>query len=262
MGSQQGLISLVSRQMRDRIATDARQACLTGEGRTFVMQRRGHVNTLYFVRHGENRANLTREFSHRKIDYPLTERGIEQARQTAGYFRDKRITAVYASPLRRAAQTAQILAAPLGLDVTLVEEFREINVGDLEGQPPSDANWALHDQIYEDWFAGRAEARFPGGEDHPTLLARMATGLREVTRGRSGEWLVVVAHGGILVATVNALCANFRVESIADARGAARVPNCAITEFAIETPSDPDALPRLMLRHWASCEHLEPTLPA
>lgn len=216
------------------------------------MQTRDGVNTLYFVRHGENRANLTREFSHRKIDYPLTDRGIEQARQTAAYFQDQGIAAIYASPLLRAAQTARIIAEPLSLDVTLVEAFREINVGMLEDEPPSEANWALHDRIYEAWFAGRSHERFPGGEDHTTLLARMAAGLREVTRGRSGERLLVVAHGGILAATINALCTNFRIETIA----AARIPNCAISEFEIATPTEAGALPRLTLTRWASCAHL------
>lgn len=220
------------------------------------MQQLFRVNTLYFVRHGENPANLTREFSHRKIDYPLTELGIEQARQTAAYLKDKGIMAVYASPLKRAAQTAQIIAGALGLDVALVEPFREINVGILEDEPPSAANWALHYRIYEDWFASRAEVGFPGGEDHVTLLQRMCAGLRIVTRGRSGEHIVVVAHGGILAATINSLCANFRIQSIDEARTTARVPNCSISEFEIASCDDPAEAPRLILRSWASCAHL------
>ena len=64
------------------------------------------MNRLFLVRHGENVANLTKEFSYRLVDRSLTDKGVEQARQTAVYFQDKSIHAVYTSPLKRAAETA------------------------------------------------------------------------------------------------------------------------------------------------------------
>src|SRR5689334_548870 len=103
--------------------------------------------TLFVVRHGENPANINREFSYKLVDYSLSEEGIRQAEETAGHFRDKGIHEIYSSPLKRALETAEIIAAPLDLPVTVVEEFRENNVGILESQPPSDENWALHDRI-------------------------------------------------------------------------------------------------------------------
>src|SRR6478672_925857 len=98
--------------------------------------------TVYIVRHGENPANINREFSYRLVDYSLTPKGVRQAEDTARFFRDKQIDAIYSSPLKRAVETAEIIAAPLGLPVALIEEFREINVGTLEEQPPTDENWA------------------------------------------------------------------------------------------------------------------------
>jgi broad specificity phosphatase PhoE len=63
------------------------------------------MNRLYLVRHGENRANLTKEFSSRLVDYPLTAKGVLQAQQTADYFQQRAgaggIDAVYSSPLKR-----------------------------------------------------------------------------------------------------------------------------------------------------------------
>jgi broad specificity phosphatase PhoE len=47
------------------------------------------MTTLYLVRHGENLANITKEFSYRAVDYPLTPKGILQAEQTAEYFAAK-----------------------------------------------------------------------------------------------------------------------------------------------------------------------------
>lgn len=40
------------------------------------------MNIIYLVRHGENKANLTKEFSYKKVDYPLTPKGVIQAQQT------------------------------------------------------------------------------------------------------------------------------------------------------------------------------------
>ena len=62
------------------------------------------MNTIYLVRHGENRANLTKEFSYKVVDYSLTPKGALQAQQTAQFFQDKQIHEVYTSPLKRAPQ--------------------------------------------------------------------------------------------------------------------------------------------------------------
>jgi broad specificity phosphatase PhoE len=139
------------------------------------MQTREH--TLYVVRHGENPANINREFSYKLIDYSLTPKGVRQAEETAVFFRDKDIHEVYSSPLKRALETAEIIAAPLGLPVVIREEFRENNVGDLEKEPPTDENWALHDRIIADWYAGRHDSTFPGGEDFHTLVGRVRAGI-------------------------------------------------------------------------------------
>jgi broad specificity phosphatase PhoE len=206
------------------------------------------ATTIYYIRHGENPANITREFSYRKVDYPLTARGVEQARQTAEHLRSRPIAAVYASPLKRAAQTAEIVAAPIGLPVLLREAFREVNVGRLEDEPPSDENWAFHDRIFDAWLGGDPSVRFPGGECQLDLLRRMRAGLGEIVTSHPGREVVVVAHGGILWATIGALCPNARQAKFTS------FPNCAITELALVR--DGDGLSGEM-RGWAFCAHLE-----
>ncbi|HZC04138.1 MAG TPA: histidine phosphatase family protein [Ktedonobacterales bacterium] len=209
------------------------------------------MNTVHFVRHGENPANITREFSHRVVDYPLTERGVAQAQATARHFRGKDIAAIYASPLRRAAQTADIIAASLNLPVRTVEAFREVNVGALELQAPCEETWALHDRIFADWFSGRTSSRFPDGEDHTTLAQRMRLGLLEALGDRNGEHIIIVAHGGILAATVGTFCAH----ALYDERGhMPLIPNCAITRLRLEA-RDGDV--RGVVEAWAECDHLE-----
>ncbi len=91
------------------------------------------MNRFLLVRHAENPANLTHEFSYKKIDYPLTEKGRLQAQQTAEHLQHQPVTSVYASPLKRTVETAEIIAQPHGLSVRVLEQFREVNIGDLEG---------------------------------------------------------------------------------------------------------------------------------
>ncbi|HYN87229.1 MAG TPA: histidine phosphatase family protein [Ardenticatenaceae bacterium] len=204
---------------------------------------------LYWVRHGENWANITQEFSHRLVDYSLTPRGVLQAQQTAEFFRDKAIAAIYASPLRRAVETAEIIAAPLGLDVVVTENFREIDVGSLEGQPVSTENWTLYEQILADWLAGRSESAFPGGENYLTLWDRVRAGIEQIVAREAGRNVIVVAHGGIFIAILKDLCRDLDPDWI---RGSVK-HNCASTELLLRREAG-----RLVgeLVAWASCAHL------
>ncbi len=213
------------------------------------------MNTLYLVRHGENPANLKREFSYKKVDYSLTPLGVRQAEQTAAYFASlpagQRIDAIYSSPLKRAAETAEIIGAATGHAVTTIEEFREINCGDFDGTPPTEAMWRHHDQILRRWRDGDHDVTFPGGADYHTLLARVRVGLEQAVAGRSGQRIVVVAHGGIVGASLKDVCRDLDHELIWT------VPNrnCAITELDLHAEGD-NLTAYGVLKRWASCDHL------
>ena len=204
--------------------------------------------TLYLVRHGENRANLTKEFSHRVVDYPLTEKGVLQARQTAEYLQAHPIDAVYSSPLRRARQTADIIGAALNLPVIEEESFREINVGALELEPPTPANWQLHNGILGAWLRGDGAQRFPEGEDYHTLLARMQQGLAAVTVEPARRNVVIVGHGGIFTLTIRDICANVDLETLL----ATENHNCSVS--TLELPVGQLGGGRLI--EWARSTHL------
>lgn len=207
------------------------------------------MNRLYLVRHGENRANITKEFSHKRVDYPLTPKGRLQAQQTAAYFADKDIHEIYSSPLKRAVETAEIIAARINLDVTVVENFREVNVGLLEGQPPSAEIWAHHDAIIEAWFDGKPEAAFPGGENYFTLWERMQSGIAHIVTGKTSQNIIIVGHGGIFTFTLKDLCRNIDPHWLFKATNA----NCSITEVLVEQ-HDESLVGELIT--WASWAHL------
>ena len=212
------------------------------------------VNTLYFVRHGQNPANITREFSYKKIDYPLTDLGVRQSEQTAAYFAGlsgsgRGVDAIFSSPLKRAFQTAEIIGQATGHDVEVVEAFREVNCGDFDGAPPTPELWAIHDRIMARWDAGEHDVAFPGGEDYDSLLRRARAGLAHVTEGRDGQQIVVVTHGGIVTATRKDVCRDADLDLVR------RTPtaNCAVTEIEVHRAGDEIWG---TLKRWAACDHL------
>lgn len=207
------------------------------------------TNTLYLIRHGENFANITKEFSYKLVDYSLTPKGVLQAEQTAEFFKSTAIDAIYTSPLKRARETAEIIARPHGLPVTTLEEFREVNVGNLELMPPTEESWRLHDQVVGQWMMGNPTVSFPGGENFLGLVERARRGLLEVTRGRSRLRAIVVAHGGILTAIVRNFCPDAD-----DSLTQTGMHNCAITEIELTTGEDESI--HGVLRGWARVTHL------
>jgi broad specificity phosphatase PhoE len=206
-------------------------------------------NRLYLVRHGENAANLTKEFSYRQVDYSLTAKGVLQAQQTAAYFIDKHIHEIYTSPLKRAVETAEILARTLHMPVVILEHFREVNVGALEGQPVRAEHWELYHRIFEGWFVGKSATTFPGGESYDTLWDRMRTGLQRVLAQKVGHNVIIVGHGGIFTATLKDVCPGIDVEWLRHRPN----HNGSITEIMIGWR---DGAMEGELVHWASAAHL------
>lgn len=207
------------------------------------------MNTVYLVRHGENVANLTLELSSRRVDYALTEKGRLQAAQTGEHFRGMGIDQIYASPLKRAVETAQIIGAALGLTPVVLENFREVDVGDLELQPASAESWRAYNRVVMDWAAGKPESGFPNGDCYHSLWRRYREGLRLAADGKNGRKIMIVAHGGIFSSTLKDLCpvvdAMLPFKSIS--------ANCSVTEVELEINA---GTPRGRLVTWASHAHL------
>ena len=159
-----------------------------------------------WARHGENVANLTRQFSYRRLDLDLTPLGREQAAQLAGQVAERLgdrggSALVFSSPLRRAQQTAVVVAERLGVEVEVLEGLRELNVGDLDGRSDA-ASWQVYEQVLQDWRDGRADSRFPGGEDRHELCARLTGALQQIALVAKGRPALVVAHGANLRAAL------------------------------------------------------------
>ena len=207
------------------------------------------MTRLYLVRHGENLANITKEFSYRAVDYPLTPKGVLQAEQTAEYFVNRDVDAIYTSPLLRARQTAEIIARRIAVPVHLREELREINVGSLEGASTPE-NWALYHRISAAWYAGRAEVAFPDGEDLRMVAARFLGCVGEIVAAYTTGSAVIVGHGGVYTACIALLCPEVDLPVLLTQPN----HNCSITH--VEATLTKDGRVEGLLHAWASSSHL------
>jgi len=152
----------------------------------------GTPATLLLVRHGETPLSAEKRFSGRG-DASLTDRGLEQARAVAARLSSYRdVAAVVSSPLRRAMQTASVVAAELGLDVVAEEGLMETDFGSWEGATFAEVRtrWPKEMQA---WLDDPAVAP-PGGESFVATFARVTAARERLLRSYDGDRVVVVSH--------------------------------------------------------------------
>src|SRR5438045_2997062 len=120
---------------------------------------------LFFTRHGESQANIERIISNRDLNHPLTAQGRAQANALAEQLAPMKIIAIYARPILRAQQTAQIMAERLAAPVITNTALREFDCGSMEGRGDAEA-WAAHAAVIAAWAGGAYAQYIPGGESY------------------------------------------------------------------------------------------------
>jgi alpha-ribazole phosphatase len=159
---------------------------------------------LYLIRHGEVEGVGSGKLLGR-TDTPLSDQGLEQARQLAEVLSATQLSAVYCSDLQRARTTAEIIAKHSNLKVQENSAWCEIDMGQWEGHTLA----ALHDQVPEQFaqlFSDPASFEYPGGESFAGFTTRVQRALDQLlSTHRTGE-VAVIAHVGVCRAIIgNAL---------------------------------------------------------
>ena len=152
--------------------------------------------SIIFVRHGESEANLLGEFSNRGLKHPLTDVGRIQAAELASSFDPDREHVIFCSPLLRALETAQVIAAYLEVKVLVSDALREYDVGVFEGRSDQ-RSWEAFADLTEAWFA-RAEfdSRMEGGESLNDIRARFLPFIAGLGPESVAKDVICVGHGG------------------------------------------------------------------
>lgn len=152
------------------------------------------------LRHGRTAYNAEARFQG-QVDIPLDEVGLGQAKRMADTLATELADAgqvrLLSSDLSRAAQTADAVAARLGVEVTHDPRLREIYAGEWEGLLRAEIVERWPDE-FEAWHRGDADVRIGGGESRVDAGLRAAAAIAEADQSMDGGTLICVSHGGSL----------------------------------------------------------------
>lgn len=147
---------------------------------------------LILVRHGETDWNVTGRYQGQD-DPPLNAKGLAQAHELAEALKDISLDVLVTSPLRRAYQTAEILAEALGLPLQSEPRLMEIHQGDWQGRLRADIA-ARYPDLFRRWEIEPWEVTPPGGEHLSQVQARVYAALDDLRVQYQGKWVGLVAH--------------------------------------------------------------------
>jgi len=150
---------------------------------------------VYLVRHGATANNLERppRLQGCRSDLPLSDEGRQQAEAAAALLADVSLDAVYASPLKRARQTAEVISARHGKAVKIVEGLAECDVGLWEGRTWVDIQ-RDEPRAYRLFMTEPETHGYAGGENMTQLLVRVHAALDELLPRNAGQSICIVAH--------------------------------------------------------------------
>ena len=144
--------------------------------------------SLYVARHGQTTWNVENRVCG-LTDVPLTDVGIAQAKDMAQAAQSLGLTAILCSPLSRARHTASFAAEQCSLDVTIEPRLIEQNYGIFEGRDGLDPGFLSNKRLFA--------TRYPGGESHMDVAARVYPLLNELKERCRTENILLVCHGGV-----------------------------------------------------------------
>ena len=147
---------------------------------------------ILLVRHGATQLTAEDRFAG-AVGVDLSDDGRRQAAALAERLRDDTIHAVYASPLSRTLETAQIVAAPHRLAIAERAELREISHGRWEGLTRTEVEQRFADE-YAAWETDPFTFAPEGGESGVMVLARALPVLREIVLTHPDQTVLVVSH--------------------------------------------------------------------
>jgi broad specificity phosphatase PhoE len=202
---------------------------------------------LLLIRHGQSTANATGVWQG-QMDFPLSDEGRRQARCVGRALAGEHFDGLYASPLARASETAEIIAREVCFPggVVPVEGLLERHGGLLEGTTHAERE-ARYPKLVQKFLALPEEERWNlvGAETDEVVLDRFERAISDIrSQHTAGARIVVITHGGAMRAYLRD---RFGPDVLP---GAVRAPNASITRIQW------DDIGRPHLEELASTEHL------
>lgn len=168
---------------------------------------------LYLVRHGETDHNRQSIMQGRGVDSVLNANGEAQAHALARRLADVPFDVVYSSTLRRAKQTADIVAEMhQPIDVHHLSDLEEISWGVLEGEHPSDERDEQLGRVKGKWRQGVFDVAVEDGESALDVQARAMRAVNHILKREAGKTVLVVTHGRYLRVLLASILSQYGLE--------------------------------------------------
>ena len=152
---------------------------------------------LLLARHGESVWNAEKRFQGH-TDIELSARGRAQAEALGRALRGYRVSAAYVSPFHRARETAALALRESGVPLTVIEELRELSLGQWEGCTVEEVRAQAGDP-YRAWLRAPHDCPPPGAEPLPVVSERVRAAVDRIAGAHGpGEDVLIVSHGGVI----------------------------------------------------------------
>lgn len=152
------------------------------------------MTTIYLTRHGQTEWNLEKRLQGHG-NSPLTEFGLNRAKELSERIKDIDIDTIYTSPIERAYKTAQIVKGNKYIEVKVHEGLKEMNFGDYEGKITEEVMKENPDWDISAIMRGNLEMRAPNGETLGEVRERVNSAMRDIIKENEGKNILIVAHG-------------------------------------------------------------------
>jgi len=184
------------------------------------------MTEIILARHGETDWNVAEVFRGR-IDIGLNETGLRQAELLAEYLSSTRVGAIYSSPLKRAAQTAEVISGYHQLGVNIAPGLTDFNYGEWQGLSHRGVK-DKYKKLYAEWINHPEQVTMPGGESLDGVRGRALAVVDNVIARHQGT-VVLVSHRVVNKVLICALLGldNAHFWDI-------RQDTCGITNFTYE----------------------------
>lgn len=148
---------------------------------------------LYITRHGQTKWNIETRLQGWN-DSDLTQKGKQDASALASRLADINFDHIYSSTQKRARETAEIIKSDRNIDITELEDLREIGFGQWEGMTMKDIQDNYKDEF--DVYLKKPHLYKPilNGESYDEIFDRVNRALKEIIKN-GGDNILIVSHG-------------------------------------------------------------------
>ena len=147
---------------------------------------------ILIIRHGETAWN-TADIFRGRVPIGLSEIGLKQAESLAEYLSQKKIRAVYCSPLQRALQTAEAVARQQALKAQPMEDLTDLDFGKWEGVAVQEVK-KQYKEIFQLWLERPDKALIPEGESLDEARKRSLKALDKIIADNKEGTVAIVTH--------------------------------------------------------------------